>query len=381
MIGCSGKAKKSKVESTIKHVKNHFAPDSRSNRFDVRATLKSDSLFLTGQTTVKQARDALLDSLSDFNATVVDHISVLPSAKLGDKTYGLVNYSVTNIRTKPSNAAEMATQALLGMPLKVLKKHYGWYLVRTPNNYIAWAKTSNVHRINKTDYNDWKNAPKLIYLKTYGFAYQRPSETSEHITDLVAGDILKVQGSHGNFYKVGYPDGRTGYVSKKEAKSFKSWDKNLHLTHQSLVSVAKTMLGVPYLWGGTSTKGVDCSGFTHTIYYMNGKIIPRDASQQVQAGVLVDSTKNWKNLQVGDLLFFGKPATDSTKQKVVHVAMWIGNDEYIQSSGHVRITSMDSTASNFGAYNLNRYLESRRYIGNWKGNITNIAQMYNDIEK
>jgi cell wall-associated NlpC family hydrolase len=275
----------------------------------------------------------------------------------------------------------MATQALLGMPLKLLKRHHGWYLVRTPNNYIAWAKTSNVHRINQTDYNNWKNAQKLIYLKTYGFSYEQPSETAEHVTDLVAGDILELKGSHGSFYKVGYPDGSTGYISKKEAKPFNNWDKNLNLTHQSLVNVAKTMLGVPYLWGGTSTKGVDCSGFTHTIYYLNGRIIPRDASQQVEAGTLVDTTKNWENLQVGDLLFFGHPATDSTGQRVVHVAMWIGHGEYIQSLGNVHISSMDSSASNFGAFNLHRYLESRRYLGHWKGNIISVAQMYDNIEK
>ncbi len=242
LIGCSGNTKKDHVDSTIQHVKAHFAPDSRSNRFNVKAKFKSDSLILSGQTTVTQAKDALLDSLSDLNATVVDHIDVLPSAKLGDKTYGLVNYSVTNIRTKHSHSAEMATQALLGMPLKLLKRHHGWYLVRTPNNYIAWAKTSNVHRINKADYNNWKNASKLIYLKTYGFSYEQPSETAEHVTDLVAGDILGMQGSQGSFYKVSYPDGRTGYIAKKEAKPFNSWDENLHLTHQSLVNVAKTML-------------------------------------------------------------------------------------------------------------------------------------------
>lgn len=80
-------------------------------------------------------------------------------------------------------------------------------------------------------------------------------------------------------------------------------------------------------------------------------------------------------------MFFGQPATDSTARQVVHVAMWIGHGEYIQSMGYVHITSMDSTAPNFGAYNLGRYLQARRYIGNWKGNIANMSQLYRTIEK
>jgi len=89
-------------------------------------------------------------------------------------------------------------------------------------------------------------------------------------------------------------------------------------------------------------------------------VIPRDASQQVHTGITVDSTGNFEKLQDGDLLFFGTKATDSTKEKTVHVGMWIGDNEFIHASGRVRISSMDKASKNYDEYNLNRYLRTKR---------------------
>ena len=94
-------------------------------------------------------------------------------------------------------------------------------------------------------------------------------------------------------------------------------------------------------------------------------MLPRDASQQVHAGTLVDDSKNFENLRPGDLLFFGRAATDSTRERVTHVGMWIGNQEFIHAPGleaHVRVSSIDLKAENYDEFNLNRYLRTKRMI-------------------
>jgi len=94
------------------------------------------------------------------------------------------------------------------------------------------------------------------------------------------------------------------------------------------------MLGRRYLWGVTSTKGIDCSGFTKTSYFSQGIMLARDASQQALYGEELD-VSNF-NFQPGDLLFFGR-----SKDRITHVGMYIGNDRFIHSSGRVRINSFN----------------------------------------
>ncbi len=376
LLACNSGQTVDKANEIATVFKTKYAPDKRVAVFNVKAEQKGGSLVLTGETDKVEGLGLFVDSLKKAGITFENEIETLPASELGDKVYAIANNSVVNMRSNPKHSAELATQALLGMPLNVLKKNGGWYLVQSPDDYISWIDQGGIKLVNKEELDSWKKADKIIYLANYGFSYETAKKTGPKVGDLVMGNVLQLLETQKTFYKVKYPDGRIGYVHRSEAQPFERWRASLKVTQESLVATGKELMGVPYLWGGTSTKGVDCSGFTKTIYLMNGEIIPRDASQQINAGERVDITKNFENLQPGDLLFFGVPATEDKPQRVVHVGMWIGNNEYIHSSSRVQINSMDPNAENFSEYNFNRYLESRRYLTNRSGNMLEVSQMF-----
>ena len=131
-------------------------------------------------------------------------------------------------------------------------------------------------------------------------------------------------------------------------------------TSESMIRVAKTYLGRPYLWGGTSANGMDCSGFTKTVMFQHGWLLPRDASQQVNVGKPVDTDTTLKDLLPGDFLFFGRQATESQPEKVTHVAIYTGEGKIIHAAGYIRIQSLIRGDSTFTEYRLKSLLKATR---------------------
>ncbi len=343
-------------------LKRIYAPDRRVALFDVDYTVADKHVMLRGVTTSAEAKTALAEGLKQKGYEVMDCLQLLPDEQaLEGKVYGIVNVSVCNLRAEGDFSSEMMTQALMGMPVKVLQRD-GWYRVQTPDNYISWVHRVGIHPVTEEELTAWNRAEKVVVTSHYGFVYSEANEGSQTVSDVVAGDRLKLEGRKGAFYRVSYPDGRTGYVSRKIAKTEKEWRATLKQDASSIIATAKTLMGVPYLWAGTSSKGVDCSGLMRTVLYLHDIIIPRDASQQAYVGEHIDIAPDFSNLVPGDLIFFGRKATPERKERVVHVGMYIGEGRFIHSQGDVRISSFLPEDELFDAYNLGRLLFAARVL-------------------
>ena len=346
----------------IKEIKNQYAPDTREAIFEISVTDSANFFTLSGETNIPEAKQELLNKLKKLNLSFTDEIHLLPEKDLGDKIYGLVNLSVENIRSTPNDRAELASQALLGTPIKIYKKASEYYLIQTPDDYIAWIHEDGIILMTKSQLDEWMESEKIIFTKEFGFSYSQPNELSQRVSDLVAGNLLLVVGKENNFFKVKYPDNRIAYVDKLNCESFDTWLEKRNPMGGDIVATAKLFMGIPYLWGGTSIKGMDCSGFTKTIYFLNGIVLPRDASQQVNTGILVDTKTGFENLRAGDLLFFGFHATDSTTERVTHVGIYIGDLKFIHDSGRVKINSLDKNAVDFSEFRLTHFIRAKRIL-------------------
>ncbi|HRN27655.1 MAG TPA: C40 family peptidase [Ignavibacteriaceae bacterium] len=352
-----------KVNSILKEIKEKFAPDKRVAVFNIESSELDNKVLLKGETNLPEVKTELLKMIDQTKIKFEDQIEILPSENLGDKKFGVINLSAANLRLKPDHPAELVTQSILGTPIKVLKKgEDGFYLVQTPDGYISWLDNDGFAFMDESELKDWLSSPKIIYTKVYGFSYTKADENSQPVSDLVEGNLLKIIGEENNFFLINYPDGRVAYVKKDEAKLFIDWYKALNPTGETILNTAYHFMGIPYLWGGTSTKGMDCSGFTKTVYFLNGIILSRDASQQVNTGELVDTKDGWQNLQAGDLLFFGRRANGDKKERITHVAIYIGDGDFIHAAGRVKINSFNPEKSYYSDYRKSGFIRAKRIL-------------------
>jgi len=364
LSGCMMTAKENPmVTSLLSEAKKKFAPDKRTVVFNVHGTLKGKQLMLKGELQNANLKQQLFEFIKGKEEyTIVDSIVVLPQATLGEKTFGVVSVSVANIRTKPGHAEEMATQALLGTPLKLLKKQDDWYYVQTPDEYLGW--TDDVIAVfNKNEYENWSRQPKVLVTSTYAHSYVSMEKGSEVVSDIVAGNILQLLKDNGKFFEVEYPRGKRAFILKEDADRLNVWLANTKDTPNRIIATAKRFMGVPYLWGGTSAKAMDCSGFTKTVYFLNGVLLPRDASQQALVGEPVSVADNYQHLKTGDLVFFGRKATDERSERVTHVGIYLDNFKFIHEGGDVRINSFNPKDLDYSEYRTNMLLRAARVIG------------------
>ena len=337
-----------------------FVPDRRTGIWEIKTREGEDnSIILYGESTVTGCGKLISDALGKFHKKIIDSILYLPDTS--NKRYsGLVTLSVATMRKEPAESAELVSQALLGTPVIILKEEDSWLLIRTPDNYIGWVDPEAIEPMTVAGMASWRNSPRVIWTGEPGYIRSGP-DSRDIVSDILPGCILVAGKEERGMAEVQLPDGRRGYVSRLSVKDFRSWERSAESTEGDIVSCAGRFMGLPYLWGGTSAKAVDCSGFSKSVYFMNGIILQRDASQQALHGISIDISAGFDKLRPGDLLFFG--TVKPTGMRVTHVAIYIGDGNYIHASGRVKISSLYPSGPDYSEERRKALLLARRIIG------------------
>jgi len=356
LLSCTNSKTYESISLKIDLLNDKHAPDARVAVWNIDVNDKKTPIELVGETNLIDAKKELIEYLKSEDISFDDNIILLPNH---DFKYGIINNSVANLRKNPSHSSELVSQTILGTGVSILKKEGEWYLIQTPDKYISWIDHGGIVPMSKEKYDNYFASDVGVFTRPYGFSYETKKK-NRVVSDLVLGSALKIVKIGSKHTKYKYPDGRTAWIENRLMNSISSI-RGMNYSIQNLLENAHSLIGVPYLWGGTSSKGFDCSGYTKSVYLMNGYILPRDASQQVKEGILVDDSRNWNLLEAGDLMFFGYYKDD--KLRIDHVSIWLGDGYFIQSSKNVRISSVYSDNSNFDDYHMAKYIESRRIIG------------------
>lgn len=292
------------------------------------------------------------------------------------KRWAVVELSTIYMRLMPDYESPLETQELMGTVVEIVGQKGYWREIVSPQPYKAWCTDKGIVEMSEEEIKTYRNAPKCTFTELYGHIYERPSEKSVTICDLVGGDVMRIAGREKDpdnllirksqrWTKVMLPSGKTGWVKTSQIKphtGFKSIAKGEGNAEsisdklmEKIIGSAMKLKGVPYLWGGMSPKGVDCSGLVRWSYLMNGILLPRNASQIVHCGdeVALDQ------MQRGDLVFFGTPAKDGKPQRVTHIGIYLGNNHIIHASHLVRINSLIPGDSDYYE-NAHRLIAARR---------------------
>lgn len=243
------------------------------------------------------------------------------------RAHAVVASSWLDLRTEPAHRAELASQLLVGelvVPLGRVRE--GWQRVENEaDGYRGWARTWGLVPTDAAGAQRWRARARVRVCALSTQATARPG-AGLAVGPLPWGGRVIGGRTHGGHRLVEWPDGRRGWVPAEAVRPLRS-------RRRALLERAFQLLGVPYLWGGRTPAGLDCSALVQLLLAEQGVTLPRDARDQHQ---VCRELRGGEEPRVGDLAFFARP-----REAVSHVGLWVGPDTYIHARGWVRVASVE----------------------------------------
>ena len=243
--------------------------------------------------------------------------------------FGIANISIIPIRKEPSDKSEMISQVLFGECYKILFENEKWsYIELCYDKYQGWIDKKNIIPINEDLHNDIMYNIKICNTEISNID---SNENSYNKQILSPGSSLPFYNSENKSFAINndlyFHKGKTSVEIISENKG------------ENIINSALKFINSPYIWGGRSIFGIDCSGLTQIVFKMNNIFIPRDAYQQVEYGEVVNFIDD---IKPGDIAFF-----DNDNKEIIHVGILLNRNSIIHASGKVRIDKFDQ----FGIFN------------------------------
>jgi gamma-D-glutamyl-L-lysine dipeptidyl-peptidase len=302
------------TQETFRKIIDQYS-DFRVDLCELSADFSSHEITLTGRVLDQKTLSDVLTIMSQqFPRYKVNHRAVRILCS-DEPTLFTVATNITSVHKSPSFGAEQLDQMVYGNLVEVLHKQESWGLVRQMDGYLGWTYLPYLHEQPAATASHIVLAPSVAL-------HDSPDRKSDAVTHIMAGTGVRLEAVKHDWGQV--VANQIGWLPMDTLRAVEEIPQTRSSRQTALPVDAARMIGTPYLWGGISGAGIDCSGFSQLLHKWVGLDIPRDAALQAKAGKPVEPP-----FQVGDLLFFGdKEGT----QKITHVALSLGGWKIIHSS-------------------------------------------------
>lgn len=308
------------IRAAARDIRTAFVDDPRREVFEVRA--RAETLpSVRVESTLPEAGLAFARRLQADGIDADIHLRVLPDPTLQPRGEALVRAGLAPMYVRPTMNSTLMTQYAMGHRLTLLGRRGRFWRVRGEDGHVGWVHFGYLLRGELEWALAWERAEGRTPLVSLGAELE--DETGVFARLPWGARVLQEAGG-----RVLLPDGRTGTIAAGELVAIDRLRDRFPPRGESVIRTARRWLGVPYLWGGVTVHGVDCSGLAQSTYWLHGLALPRDSDMQIAVGMELDTEVGdaWSGLRPADLLFFAED------RQVNHVALSLGGSRIIHAS-------------------------------------------------
>lgn len=340
------KGQPERVRQYVHFFRNEIGNDFRLFAFDVSPLARGDRhVQLRGHIEFPETRASLVKFLEILGFTVDDQLQSLPAADLGGQIFGFVKTSHSLSYDKPRGKRTVETDSLLAEPLYLLREQEGHFLVHTGEGYLAYVEATDVVRVDASRFTQYLNGPSVRIV-------------ADHVVNerlvVPLGARLKWVNTTGSNVTIELPTGELVALPDQVCEMHHDPDETL----DTIIHNAKQFLDTPYLWGGRTKQGVDCSGLVQIAFSIAGLHIPRDSYQQFYVGKLTATRWHTAGLRRGDTLYFL-----GDDGKIRHTGIYLGEDRFLHAvSPRVRVNSFNPQHEDYDPHRHASFAFAKRLL-------------------
>jgi len=336
------RTQKDDIHDIVSKANADFYLDDRIWYQDVHAEVSGKRIFLRGEAFFPQPVRGIARKLKQagYEQEVIDEVIYLPQQFENGLNYGIITVPYTMSRYEAVAEKKEGTELLYGEPVRLIKDADPYIQVQSSVGYLGYIPKSDLRMVNLEDWKPYHSNEFAIFDKSINLENGLEIKIATRLPYLGDGRLLLADGSE---------------ISLSQ-DNFRVVDAAINPLRQAIINSGEQFLGLPYVWGGRSAEGLDCSGFVMQSYSMNNLYLPRDTDEMANVGRII-GFPGWTDAMLpGDLLFFA-----GGRRLVTHTAIYMGDGKVIHSLGSgVQIESMNPEDEDYAEKLTKRFIFAKR---------------------